>query len=474
MKRVVLAILIPYLLFSKSIDFNTALNLALEKNKELKAKKLSIKKAREQLNEAKSYNLGVLKVSENISRTDNAGYVFGSKLASREATFNDFGFDEFLGGVGQAMGQSNGDFETFTQMLGNPQMVNQLLSTEPKHLNNPDTRNNFETNFTYEVPLFVGFKLQNAQTMAKLQIQANEAKHSFDRKKLSLEILKAYNGAVASKFFISATEKAKEATSNYVEFANALFEEGLVTDIDVKQAKSYDASINALKIKAENNYQLSLAYIRFLTDTNDIDGVNSFKTIEISSKNLKGLQENALENRKDLEWMNLNVQTMNKKIDMDSSDKFPTIGMMVQYGFNDNNFSLDNNKDNYTIAIGASYKLFDGGHRDAITQQAKVEYNKTKLYYEYMQNGIKLEVEKNYLSYQALKAQLKEKNIEKNLADEVLEQSMEMYKNSLLNMTQLLMQEAKAEKSRAELIKAQYDVALAGAKLQLSIGKSLK
>jgi outer membrane protein TolC len=404
-------------------------------------------------------------------------YVFGSKLTSREATFNDFGFNEFLNGLGGAMMTSEGtlgDFTNFAQNMSNPQNQQNLLNTQPNNLNYPDDRNNFETSVTYEVPLFVGFKIENAKKMASLQILANEVKHSFDRDLLGLEVLKAYNGAVASKFFIKATKKAKEATSSYVNFANALHKEGLVTDIDVKQAKAYDANINAKSLQASNNYELSLAYLRFLVDRDDIDDVNGFENIEVCSKDLATLQSDAIENRSDLKWMNYNVETMNKKIAMDSSDFYPTVGMQIKYGFNDNSLTFDGDKDSYLIAIGASYSLFDGGTRDAIKERAKIDYNETKLYHEYMKNGIKLEVEKNFLSYETLKAQLKEKKIEATLADEVLEQSTEMYKNSLLNMTQLLMQEAKAEKSRAELIKAKYDVAQASAKLQISIGNSLE
>ena len=60
------------------------------------------------------------------------------------------------------------------------------------------------------------------------------------------------------------------------------------------------------------------------------------------------------------------------------------------------------------------------------------------------------------------------------MAEEVLKQSQEMYKNSLINMTNLPQQQANAQKAEAEAILSKYEETIAAAKLKLSIGKSLK
>jgi len=163
MKKILLisAALSSFLL-AKSIDFDTALKEALKNNLELKAKKLNIDKAEAQLKEAKGYDWGKLIFSEEVSRTNNAMYVFGMKLESREATFRDFGFSDFLGGVSQVL-QNSPDYNTFKAYMTNPAMAQKLLNTAPKDLNYPGSRTNFKTKFVYEVPLFTGFKLKYAK-----------------------------------------------------------------------------------------------------------------------------------------------------------------------------------------------------------------------------------------------------------------------------------------------------------------------
>ena len=460
-------------LFAKTVDFNTVLNEALKNNLELKAKKLNIDKAKADLNKAKGYDFGTLTLSEEVSRTNNAMYVFGMKLESREATFRDFGFKDFLGGVSQALSMSQGDFNTFTNMMQNPAMQNALLNTAPDDLNYPGSRTNFKTKLVYEVPLFTGFKLKYAKEMAALQVKANEYKYADDKNKLAIEVLKAYNGVVAAKYFIAALKKAKETTKSFVKMINEFYKNGMATNVDLLQAKKRDNEVDAMLIQAENKYQLALSYLRFLTDDDSIDGVKDFKVIYAQNKSLKELISDALKNRDDLKWMGENVKTMQKKVKMDRSEYYPMVGAHLEYGFNDNTPTLSTDKDYYLAAVGLNWKLFDKS-RSANIEKSKIEAIQTNYYYKYMKKGIALDVKQKYLNFKAKSAIVKEKQINKDLAEEILKKYTYMYKQGMINITILLMKEAEARKARAELIKAKFDEALAAAELKKAIGDLLK
>lgn len=455
-------------LYGNVIDFQTSLQKTLENNKGLKAKKLEVEKAKYDLEEAKGYSYGSLVFNENISQTNNAGYVFGMKMASREATFGDFGFDQFLNPMGEALMKANSDSLTMADLQG----MQSLLSVEPDAVNNPEDRRNYETKLTYKVPLFTGFKLTNAKKMAKLQILANEAKYNYDEKQLGLEVLKAYNGAVAAKEFIKATAKAKEATSSFVKFAQEMFKEGFITSIDVKQAMVYDMGVDAKMIEAKNQHELAISYLKFLTDDKSIEDVSSFHSVNVDST-----QDNdSIDKRDDYAWMKYNTQTMKEKIDFDAFEKYPIVGAQVEYGYNDDSFGvLDmNDHDYYMAAIGIEYSLFDGSVTSAKEEKAKIEHRKTQYYLEYMEDGIKLEIEKNQLNLTAKQKILKQKQKALSLSDEVLVQAYEMYKNHLINMNNLLMQQANQQKASAEAIFAKYEESIAAAQLKLSKGESLQ
>jgi outer membrane protein TolC len=472
-KFILLAAALSSSLLAKTITFDEALKEALANNLELKAKKLNIDKAKADLNQAKGTNWGKLTFSEEISRTNNALYVFGMKLESREATFRDFGFSDFLGGVGQALAYSS-NFDQFKGMMTNPKTGSALLNTAPEDLNYPGSRNNFKTKLVYEIPLFTGFKLTYAQEMAKLQVKANKYKYAHDRNKLGIEVLKAYNGAVAAKSFIDALETAKKTTTSFIKMITAFYNNGMATKTDLLEAKKRDNEVNAMLIQAKSKYKLALAYLRFLTDDKEISDVGDFKIIVPPNATLEDLQKEALNKRNDLKWMKSNLETMQKKVKFEKADKYPMIGAHLEYGFNDNALNnIDTDKDYYMIAAGLKWNIFDKA-TSAKVEKSKIEAAQVANYYNYMKKGIKLDIEQKYLDYQAKHAVVKEKLTNKELAEEILKKYTYMYKQGMINITILLMKEAEARKARAELIKARYDEALAAAKLKEALGDLVK
>ncbi len=448
MKRVVLSIA-PFLLFASTINFDTALKEAYNNNNELKAKKLNIEIAKQNLNKAKSYDWGRFFVSEDISRTNNPLYVFGNKLESREATMGDFGF-------------------TVMPPAGTP-----VGSVAPDALNNPAPRTNFKTKFVYEAPLFTGFKIKYAKEISKLQIKANEFKYGRDKNKLAIEVLKAYNGVVAAKYFIKALQSAKETTTSFINMTKNLYSQGMIVKSDVLSAEARDSEVDAKMIEAQNKYNLALAYLRFLTGDDKITDVKDFRVIISPNSNLNQLQQMALKNRNDVKEMQENVKTMQKKVKMDESIKYPTAGVHLEYGFNDNRITPILPKDYWLVAANIKYNFINAGDKEEL-QKSKIQAKQVAYYYAHMQNGIKLDVEQKLLNLQAKTSIIDVKIKNKDLAHSVLNQYKEMYKNGLVNIAILLMKQADVQKADAELIKAKYDQAIAAAELKLAIGSEIK
>ncbi|MBD3810135.1 MAG: TolC family protein, partial [Sulfuricurvum sp.] len=129
-------------LMGAALSLPAALEILENNNLEIKTAALDLQSAQSDVAIAKGYNYGSLDFTQNIIRSNDAGNAFGFKLSSREATFGDFGFNEFLG-----------------QMSGLPSNAQQLLATQPKNLNHPDYQNYFQSKLTYMVPLYTGGKL---------------------------------------------------------------------------------------------------------------------------------------------------------------------------------------------------------------------------------------------------------------------------------------------------------------------------
>ncbi len=443
-KKIYLSFLISTLCYSQSINFNEVLQQALENSKDLKKQALNIDSIKQDYNIVDGINYGKLSISSEVSRTNHAGYVFNSKLSSREATFRDFGFSQ----------------------------MNEGMDIIPKDLNYPNDRTNINSYVSYDIPLFMGFKIENQKDILKLQEKANELLYNLDKKNLEFEILKAYNGAVVAKDFVKALEKAKQTVEFIYEGAKEFHKNGLVTKIDVNEAKVYQLNINSTLTEAKNNFNLALAYLKYLTSNENITDVENLENIYFDLKNFDELYNSALETRDEVKIQNITIEANKKNIDVQKGSYYPTVFSHLEYGVNDDRFTASKDKDYYIALVGISLTLFDSS-RSAYLEKSKIEHLKSTLDYEKLKDGIKLELEKAILDYKAKQEILKEKIEAKNLAFEVLNQANLQYKNRLISMTTLLSQEANFRKSESMLINAKYENSLALAKLNLVLGQNL-
>jgi len=414
MKRKILIGITPVLMMAYTVSFEQVLKETYENNEQLKAKKLTIDMAKENVEKAKSYDWGRLYFEESVVKTNDV--------------------------TAAVMGHSAGD--------------------DKKH---------FDTRINYDIYGFTGFKVSEAKAMANLQVKAKKYKYQRDRNKLGIDVLKAYNGVVAAKQFIEALEKAKQTTGYFVHMTHDLYNQGMIVYSDVLSAEKRDRDVDAKMIEARNKYKLALAYIRFLTGNNTISDVKDFKIVIAPGTNLVKLQEEALKNRNDLKEMHVNVLTMKHNVKMNENIKYPSIGIHADYGIGDHN----RKNDSHTIGAALRYYFFNM-EDSQVLQYSKIQAQQVALYEKYMKNGIKLDVQQKYLTLQEKTSLIEAKIKNQEAAKSILDKYKDMYKNGLINIAILLMKQAESQKADAELIKAKYDQAIAAAELKLAIGSPVE
>ena len=445
MKKLCLFLIISKLAFAQTISFEEALNQTIENSKDLQKQKINIDIAKTNSDFIDGLNFGKVSLNSDISRTNHSGYVFMGKLSSREATFKDFGFAQ----------------------------QNEGMDVQPKDLNYPDARNNYNTKLIYGVPLFTGFALYHQKGILKLQEKANEILYNLDKKTLEFEVLKAYNSAVLAKDFVKTMQKAKDTIGFIKNGAKEFHKNGLVTKIDVNEAELYFLNTNSNLIEAENNFKLSLAYLKFLTSNENISDVENLQNTYLEIKEFEDLYKIALKNRDEITLQNISIEANNKNIKANQGSYYPSVFTHLEYGYNDDKFSTSKDKDYYMALLGISLTLFDGT-RSAKVEKSRLEYLKAKLDFEKLQDGIKLEVQKAILDYKAKQEILKEKILASELASSVLNQAKLQYKNRLISMTTLLSQETNYRQSQTMLLNAKYENSLALARLNLVLGQNLQ
>ncbi len=454
-------VLILSFLQAKSVDesepyvdlsLNEALTLANEQNLEIDIAEFDKKIAALGVKVANGYNFGKIDATLMGLRSNDAGNVFGFKLQSREATFGDFGFSEFLGGVGEAIGMSGGDFAAFSNIMSDPQMAGKLLSTAPKDLNYPDARNHFDLKLAFMIPIYTGDKLINYKKIAKDMLKMS----TFDKEKViaqkSFEIRKTYYDISLLDKFVRDLGTIE---GNIVRLRDATIEfkkEGYAKKTDLLEVESKLSNVRRMLFQAKANRELSYDFLSFLLNHE----VKSIRHVSLDTFEKDIPLEEVLKRNKDIQKAKTGLDIRSKMVAVAKSAFKPTVGAFVEYGSSDNTF-LGNFKDHdrYTLGVQAKLNLFNGGVDMNKLQQQKLKRLKVKKQVELAKKGITLQYKKIKTEINNANVQIKSLKKELELAQQIYDNYQERYKEGLASINDVVIKQSLQIEKLLKLLKAQ-------------------
>jgi outer membrane protein TolC len=438
-----------------NLPLKKALQLANRQNIEIDIAEFDRKIAKLGVKVANGYNFGKLDATLMGLRSNDAGNVFGFKLQSREATFGDFGFSQFLGAFGQAMMKPDGtpgDFNNFMQNMANPQAQQQMLDIIPDDLNYPDARNHFDLKLMYMIPLYTGSKLssykkiaENMAKMARLDKQKVEAQKSFEVRKTYYDI------SLLDKFVQDLTTIKK----NIMQLRDATIEfkkEGYAKKTDLLEVESKLSNVERMLFQAKANKELSYNFLSFLLDHE----VKSIKHVSLDTFDCKIPLENVLKRNRDIKKAELGLKIQTKMIDVTSSAFKPEVGAFVEYGSSDDTF-LGNFKDHdrYTVGVQAKLNIFNGGVDMNKVEQEKLKRLKVKRQVELAKKGIALQYKKITTEIANADKQVESLKKELELAQEIYNNYQERYKEGLASINDVVIKQSLQIEKLLNLLKTQ-------------------
>ncbi|MRJ03056.1 MAG: TolC family protein [Epsilonproteobacteria bacterium] len=436
------------------LSLSKAIELVKKNNREIKIAQLKEKIASFNTKIAESYNLGQLDLTLNALRSNDSGNVFGFKLQSREATFKDFGFSEFLGGVGQALAMAQGDFNTFSQMMKDPNMQAMLLNTAPHDLNNPKARNHFQTKLSYMVPLYTGLKL----TMYKRISKAMEKMSHLDTKKVLNEKIyqtkKTFYDISLVEEYIANLKILKKNMDRLEEIIKSFKEEGYAKETDVMEVKAKKYEVLSYLNQAQLNRRLAYQYLSFLIG----EEVKSIQKPEENPPFLTEETSKLVPKTIDLEKVALAKKITRMNVELQRSEYKPTIGAFGEYGSSDNvplNDFFD--KDFYTVGAQLKWNLFGGGKREAQVQKAKIEHLKVNEQYALAKRGLALKIDQLKTAIKSKEYDIKAQSAQYELAKKIYQMYVGKYKEGLESITNVLIKHAEEIQVLLKLLKTKTE-----------------
>jgi len=437
MKKTLLAMVLALPLFAvqEHLTLEQALKLVKQNNLEIKVVQDDVHMKELDVDVAKGYNYGSLDIVINALRSNDAGNVFGFKLQSREATFRDFGFSEFLGGVGQALQMAGGDFGQFTNIMSDPTMQEQLLNTAPKDLNYPEARNHFQEKIQYQVPLFVGGKLnkygqiaQKLAEMSRLDKQKVVNEKIFQTRKTFYDIALVNSYIKNLKIILNNVKELEDTVSNMVA-------EGYALDIDLLQVKSKKADVLRMLNQAKLNRDLAYQFLSFLID-------DKVESVAIADKDVPMpimSKEEMLKRNIDIQKAKMGLEITDLAVGVERANFFPQIGAFAEYGSADDQFMNDfSDKDAYTVGVQLKWNIFNGLIDKSKYEKARVQNMKVRHQVELAKKGIALQIDKIITEIKSKEYDIKSLQEKVRLARRVYENYYNRYKEGLISINDVL------------------------------------
>ncbi|SFV49998.1 Type I secretion system, outer membrane component LapE [hydrothermal vent metagenome] len=460
MKKRVLWLAVPLLLSAlhatpdkeSVLTLDEALKILKSKNLEIKVADLDMKATKKDVETVSGSNWGKLELQQDIARSNDAGNAFGFKLTSREATFRDFGFSDFLGGVGRVMQASGGDFGVFTNYMTNQQTQSQMLETEPHDLNYPGAQNFFQTKLKYEVPLFTGFQLSSYENIMKAMTKLK----SLDKEKIAKE--KAYQlkksfydmglleASIAHmKIILNNIERLEKTTQEMIK-------SGYAKKVDLLEVQAKKANVARVLSQMDANKKLLYHFISFLLNQKVDKIIPPTKPVPMPSYS----DEYIISHNLDIQKAQTGLHITKEMISAKESSYYPMVGAFGEIATADDSFLGDaNDHKAYTIGARLTWNIFNGGIDKAKIEKAKLQKLKTATQVELAKKGIALQVAKIRTQIESLDYEIASLQKEIELADAIYKNYEGRYKEQLASMNDVIIKQSQQIEKVLQLLQVQ-------------------
>jgi len=376
---------------------------ALEKlekqNIELKVASFQTKIKEHEAQMSSAHHWGSLDLQENVMNSDDAGNVFGFKLASREVVQSDF-----------------------------------VTTT----LNNPESRQFYQTKLSYKLPLFVAGKISAGSAISKALKDLSVLDGEALKFKKIYELRKSFYDIALLKAFIVDLNKIQSNLETIDSVTRSMIKEGYAKKIDLLEVKSKKASTQRLLTQSEGNLKLALEYVSFLLNEDIV-------SVDTSSLQRLSLVDKKVD-IKELSFVKkaaLGVHISNELTTVANSGFFPTIGAFAEFSSADDTFTGSfSDHGGYTVGVQLNWNLFNGISTIHESQKARVQLLKSNQEFLLAQKALSLKINSLKTQIRSLDAELVSLEAELEFQEQIVKNYRDRYVEKLTPITDVMRAES--------------------------------
>ncbi len=305
-------------------------------------------------------------------------------------------------------------------------------------------RDQYRFTGTVAQPLFTGFEILSTYQLAKLGLDVAEIQLVRARLDLILEVKEAYLGIVRAEKIREVAEQSVRQLQEGLRVAKDFFRVGMSPKIDVLDAETRLGEAELQLIRATNDLGVAKALfntvLRQPIETSvQVEDVLSTAPYE---RSYESSQEIALNHRPELLEADKEVASAEKEITLAKSDYYPDITLSVNYFRRGDDPTVDGSefvdRENWDVVAAATWTLFEWGRTRYATNQQRARLRQAKETREKIKDSVLLEVKTAYLTVQAAEEAIRVAKKSVESAEENFRISQERYREQVATATEVL------------------------------------
>ena len=333
----------------------------------------------------------------------------------------------------------------------------------------------FTIGATLKMPLTPLFKVYQAQKLAEVGMDIIEVERRAKALAINYEVTEVYLKLVYAQLMSDVAQEAYETIEKHVEMAQKFESAGMISHSDVLSAQVELLKSKQNIVEARNSTRLAglkLAQVLSLGRGIQVKALEKPQdTFNVHLNTLESYQQQAIENRTELERIELGREASSRKEKMALLDYIPQIALVGTYQYT-SGFDILQPAHQGRVGLMMSWTIFDGlGHYYEF-KKASLEATELESKSDEARELIELEVAQKYLALQTAIERVELTQQALKLAEENLRTVTAQFAQGESVNTDVLTAQAKHTAAKADDVKARIVILIAYAELKLSLGQN--
>ncbi|MFA6665479.1 MAG: TolC family protein [Armatimonadota bacterium] len=318
--------------------------------------------------------------------------------------------------------------------------------------------------------LYDGGRTQTAIRQAKSNEQVLATQLDLAQQDRALKVTEAYFGALKAKHLADIALQTVTQSEEQLKLIKARIDAGDAAQVDVFPVEVQLANARLTKIQRDNNARMAWNSLR---NTMGLPNGPELKIEDVQepsadTPSLESCIESALANRPEVAKTSAQIESAEAALAQARIETLPVPTVGASYGIGLGGASYSNQ---WSVGIGLSLNLFDGGAAKAAVDSNKAKVDSVKLLTEQMKKDITTDVEQSYLNLTSSLEQLTASKSNVTLAQKNLEVAKAKYQQGLAIPLEITTAQTSYSEALANNAQSLYNSYIARAQLDKAMGK---